>query len=109
MPFTGNEDHEITLAVAAAMTKRYRDTLPAQGGVLGHYIGKGVIEDILAQSNCVGVRIYYALDENNKKQLVVTGVKADQDDLYQGILADKTLLCPTFCATDNPLNSDVTP
>jgi hypothetical protein len=107
MAFTGNENHDITLAAAAVMTKRYRDSLPSAGGIIGHYIGKATIQNILDQNECVGIRVYHALDADNVKQLVITGVKSDQNDLYTGILAENTVLCPNLCAADNPLNSDV--
>jgi hypothetical protein len=105
MSFTGNEDQQISLSTAAEMTKRYRDSVAA-GTVLGHYIAKGILESILAQGGCVGIRAYRAIDENGSPTLVVTGVDANEDDLYNGTLADKTFSCPPRCGVDNPLNTD---
>ncbi len=103
MAFTGNEDHNIPLTTAAAWTKNYRDANPSQ--VKGHYFGKEAIADILDQADCVGIRIYYALDDTGKKQLVVVGVKSDENDLYNGLLADRSIQCPPNCGISNPLNS----
>lgn len=107
MSFTGNEDHEFPLAEAAQWTKNYRDSVPA-GSVKGHYFGRKILEDILAQDDCVGIRIYYALNDDGVKQLIISGVDADENDIYQGTLAEKSFLCPSRCGVANPLNSDVT-
>lgn len=106
MAFTGNENHDITLSEAAAMTKKYRDANPTQ--IKGHYFGKKAIQDILNQTESVGIRIYYGLDEDAKKQLVVVGVNSGENDLYNGLLADRSIQCPPNCGISNPLNSNTT-
>lgn len=104
MAFTGNEDHNIPLATAAEWTKNYRDVNPS-GVTLGHFFGKEAITAILAQSNCVGIRMYYALDENGAKQLILVGVTADENDMFNGLLAERSFKCPPICGINNPLNS----
>ncbi|MBX3164704.1 MAG: hypothetical protein KF900_09490 [Bacteroidetes bacterium] len=104
MTFTGNEDHSITLPEAAHLTKNYRDNNPT-GATLGHYFGEKAILKILAQESCVGIRIYYAQKDDGTKQLVITGVNANGDDLYTGVLAEKSQLCPPYCGGSNSLNS----
>lgn len=106
MSFTGNEDQEITLSEASALTANYR-AASASTAVLGHYFGKTIINDILAQEDCVGIRIYYALTSTGEKQLVLVGVDEDENDLCDGVLGDKSFLCPPICGTSNALNSDI--
>jgi hypothetical protein len=36
---------------------------------------------------------------------VISGVKANEDDLDQGLLAEYGIACPTNCGTSNDLNS----
>ena len=106
MAFTGNEDHTITLAAAAAWTKNFRDTLVAgQDATIGHYFSKSYIEEILAQDDCVGIRIYHALDGDGNRQLVIAGVKSNEDDLGQGIIAEHGLKSPPRGGASNSLNS----
>lgn len=105
MSFTGKEDHSIPLATAAQWTKNYRDANPASA-TIAHFFGKDAIQAILDQANCVGIRIYYALDENGAKQLIVVGANAAGDDLYQGLLAERSASCPSNCSSPNPLNSN---
>lgn len=104
MSFTGNEDHSITLQEASEWTANYRETI-SQGDTIAHFFGKTAINAILAQSNCVGIRIYYALDANGAKHLVITGVDSSENDLYNGLLAERSKQCPTNCSAPNSLNS----
>lgn len=103
MNLTGNENHDITLSAAAAMTKRYRESVPP-GSIISHCFGKQAIKAILDQPGCVGMRVYYGLNAENTKQLIVTGVAADGNDMYEGLLAERTFYCPPECAAANPLN-----
>lgn len=102
--FKGDENHDISLAEAAEMTARFRDTISA-GDKIGGFFGKTAIKNILQQEGCVGIRYYYGLDGNDKPVLVLVGVDANGDDLYQGNLAEVSFPCPTYCSTANELNS----
>ena len=104
MTFTGNEGAVITLAEGAEMTANYRATINI-GETIGHAVGKNLFNSILDQSGCVGIRIYYALDENDEKQLVLVGVDSDGNDMASGVIVDKSISCPTRCSFKNPLNS----
>lgn len=101
--FTGNEDHQITLAEAAAMTKRYRLSVPT-GSRKGGFFGRAAIEAILAQANCVGIRYYYGLNSTGEPVIILAGTDANEDDLYKGELAEFAIPCPTQCGSSNPLN-----
>lgn len=108
MTYTGNENHDISLDAAAQMTKNFRDTVSTTA-TIALYFGKKAIQDILNQENCVGLRLYYAINENSQNQLVAVGVDSSGNDLYQGKLADRALCCPNYCSSANPLNSNMTP
>jgi hypothetical protein len=103
MSFTGNEDHSITLAEASAWTKTYRTANPQ--AIKGHFFGKTAIQAILNQADCVGMRLYYAIDDKGQKQIIVVGVDANENDLYNGLLAERSRPCPPYCGTGNPLNT----
>lgn len=102
MSFTGNEDHGITLTQASAWTRNYRTANP--GEIKGHFYGKTAIQNILNQSSCVGIRIYYALDDAGVKQLVIVGVTADEADQENGLLAERSRPCPPYCGPRGSLN-----
>ena len=130
MPITTQEDQHISLNDAAAMTLKFRQSNPvgsviahlfsrdvideilAQfiqskpvGGVIAHLFTKEIIMEILNQANCEGIRIYHGIDAANMPVLVVSGVDANKNDLYQGTLAEHAEKCPIFCSGQNPLNS----
>ncbi len=104
MNFTGNENHQITLEEASALTARYRATANA-ADAKAEYFGKDALISLLSQNACVGVRIYYGVDENNVKKLVLVGVNAEGNDMCEGELMEKGTLCPPICSADNPLNT----
>lgn len=106
MTFTGHEDHSFPLATASEWTRKYRSTV-TEGETIAHYFGGEAIRSILNQleDGCVGIRIYYALDGEGKKQLIVVGVNGQGDDLYEGLLAERSIKCPQDCPASNPLNT----
>ena len=75
---TGCEGGPIKLDEAASWTKNYRDKHP--GETISQFFGKEILERILAQEGCLGIRFYYAVDHAGKKHLVITGVVSDGND-----------------------------
>ena len=57
-PITGNEGAEIELNVAADWTKNHRHRHPK--GVISQFFGQDILNRILQQPDCLGIRIYYA-------------------------------------------------
>lgn len=103
MSLQEDQNHDFPLDTASEWTANYRKANPNQ--INAHAFGKNAIKKILAQDNCIGLRIYYALDENGVKQLIVVGVDANANDLYEGLIAERSMPCPPLCGTKNPLNS----
>ncbi len=102
MSYTGYEDHSITLQDAADLTSNYRTSHP--GAIKGFYYSKQAITAILNQTDCVGIRIYYGEDDLGVSKLVIAGVKADEDDMETGLLAEFGNPCPPH-GSANSLNS----
>ncbi len=108
MPIDGNEDHRVPLEVARRLTKRFRDGARGRGGPRtphAHGVSRKVIEDILAQPGCMGLRIYHALDDQGEETLVIVGTTAEEQDMTSGVIAEQTRPCPPFCG-DSELSSD---
>ena len=102
--FTGNENHHISLQEASEMTRAYRKTQPGQ--TIAHFFGKQALMDILNQSNCVGVRIYYANDPiTGQKHLVIVGAEPNMNDISSGLIAERGMSCPSYCSKSNQLNT----
>jgi hypothetical protein len=104
MAFTGNEDQHISLEDAAKLTGTYRQSA-GDGATLGGYFSRNSINLLFDQAACVGIRVYYGLTEDKKPQMVIVGVNAEGDDLYQGTILEHALTCPPFCSRPNQINS----
>jgi hypothetical protein len=60
-PITGKEGAEIELHVAAEWTKNHRERYPS--GTLSQFFGIEILQRLLSQPGCLGIRIYYANSE----------------------------------------------
>ena len=101
MAFTGDEDQTVQLSDATIFTKNYRDSV-SDGDFLGGYFSKHSILKILDQQTCVGIRIYNAIDDDEKNTYVVVGVTVDEKDMVDGELAEFVVGCPPRCPDDSP-------
>jgi len=60
-PITGKEGSPIDIDLAASWTKNYRHKHPKE--TISQFFGKEILEKILSQENCLGIRFYYAFDK----------------------------------------------
>ncbi|MEN9948539.1 MAG: hypothetical protein RL106_1362 [Bacteroidota bacterium] len=103
MNFQTNTGEVITLQEASEMTKRFREST-WNTGTIALAAGGDLVSQILSQTGCKGVRMYFALDADNQIQLVMVGVDENGDDMYEGVLVDRFRGCPPTCPSKNPLN-----
>lgn len=68
-------------------------------------MGKEKIKAILDQSECEGIRFYFAVNDNGENTLVLVGADSNQNDMVNGLIADHLVTCPIFCSNSNSLNS----
>lgn len=68
---------EISHELGAKMVKDFQDANPQD--VTANYIGRNILESILAQPDCAGIRFYNALNEMGEKTLVYVGVDMNED------------------------------
>ena len=99
--FTANAGEEIGLELGAQFISSYRKANPSD--VTSYYIGRQILEQVMAQPGCVGIRFYNAYNEAGVKTLVYVGVSAEgtdmlnvttvntngQLDVQKGIVADR--------------------
>ena len=104
MEYTGKEDHSVSLADAAKMTKAHRSSAKP-GDVNAHYVGREAVETILKHPGCVGIRWYHAQHPRGHHTLVAVGVDKAGNDLTQGPICEEVKPCPPFCSSANALNS----
>lgn len=99
--FNGTEGAPIERDIAANWTRNYREKAepdPVQGVVIkGHFFGREILQKILDQDGCMGIRMYYARDEKGQQQLILVGATAEGEDMTGGTIADKSRFCPPDC------------
>ncbi len=103
MSFNGTEGAPIELDKAASWTANYRNA--NSQGIKAHFFGKDILNEILAQEGCEGIRIYYALDDDGTQQLILVGADASENDMVDGVVADYSRPCPNVCGVSNSLNT----
>ena len=102
MSFTGKEGAAITIEEAQAMIGRYRTKYATKEGsdepsdTIWVFSGREIIQQILDQEGCVGIRFYFGEREGHK-DIVMIGVDKDENDLVKGVIADRSSACPPDC------------
>ena len=106
--FDGTEGDPISRGTAKTWTANFKELNP--GGTEAHFFGKDIIRQILAEEGCVGIRMYYALDDHQQRQIILVGVDAQGENLMpQGqtldgtdsnLIGDASWPCPAFCSGD---------
>ena len=76
---TANIGEEIGAELGAQMISSYRQSNPTD--VAGYFIGRNIIEQVLAQPGCIGIKFYNAYNEAGRKTLVYVGVNAAGNDM----------------------------
>jgi hypothetical protein len=107
--FRGNEGKSMDEALVKKWIQQHADHHETKA----HFFGREIIEKILRQPDCVGIRIYYAMDNKNQKQLILVGGdergnnmwpsakpkrgKKMLDDDGGNTVADMSAPCPPNC------------
>jgi hypothetical protein len=97
-----NTGGPILLATAATWTQKFRTDNPT--AIKAHFFGSNIINDILAQPDCVGIRMYNAIDDSNAATIILVGVDSNAQDITTGIVADMSAPCPQNCASNSVLS-----
>jgi hypothetical protein len=100
--FDGTEGDAITLAAASDLTERFRGNYSSQPKA--RFFGKDIINQILAQTGCKGIRMYHGVNSSGLLEIVLVGADANGNDMLN-LIADISTPCPSVCSTTNDLNS----
>jgi hypothetical protein len=100
--YKGDEKHVVSLEEATRYVKNFRSN-PLAPATKGGYFGRNIFEKILAQPGTVGIRYYYAANDDGSPTIVLVGVDSTGDDMVKGVVAEHGLPCPPFCPTVNSL------
>jgi hypothetical protein len=99
-----SQNHQISLADAKRYIQNYRNNPTPDPAYRGGYFWRQIVDTILAQPDCVGIRYYYAKADNGTPTIVVVGVDASGTDMEGGVIGEFTLPCPPYCDTNSSLS-----
>ena len=77
---TAEVGEDIGLELGMKMVKDYFD---ATGDRLNHFVGKNILIKILSQPDCVGIKIYKALNEEGIQTYVMVGLDSKADAILE--------------------------
>jgi hypothetical protein len=107
--FDGTEGKPLALATFKTWTADYKASLKDPDTTLAHFFGFQIINKILAEKGCMGIRVYYGIDDAGEKQVMLVGAKENGDNLFPATdalnpndpntIADFSYPCPPYCNT----------
>ena len=92
----------ISLVDAKSMTHRYQDSVP-EGTTISCKVDKTQLIAMLNQEDCQGLRIYFALNEEERLTTVLVGSDSSGSDMVTGLIVNQPSLCPPKCPPASPL------
>jgi hypothetical protein len=69
---------------------------------------KSAINDLLAQSDCSGIRIYFSMGIDYKVKVTIVGFDSNEKDILptnEELIVEEGKRCPDDCPPSSPLNS----
>lgn len=103
MALTGKEGGPIERADARRWTANYRAS--GTGKTNSHLFGAETVKQLLEQPGCVGLRLYYALNDEGQQQMLLVATDAEGSDLPESDVLDKSMICPPDCMAGGDLDS----
>jgi len=94
---------EISHELAADFIKSYDQAYPNE--TKWYCMGKNILEQILAQPGCAGIRFYNGINEKGQKTLVYVGMDASGNDIVKRVVVEENGMistAPAIVADRNP-------
>jgi len=105
-PFTGAEETWMSEDVSTRWIANYGTQYPQ--GLIAHFFGFQIINQILNETDCIGIRMYYALNDSGVQQILLVGVNSKGENILPllnggrvedggATIADASYPCPSYC------------
>jgi len=78
---------KISHELAGSFIQSYTEKHP--NDIVSYHIGRNIIDQILSQPGCVGMRFYNALNEAGQKTLVYVGIDASGKDIMKKVVVQE--------------------
>lgn len=99
-PFDPTRNHAISFEGAATLVQRFQGNAPA-GEHLASAFNRSAFEQLLAQPDAAGIRIYRAQHEDGSPGMVLVAVDAQGQDLAgpNSVFIHYGTDCPPYCVS----------
>ncbi|KAA3617744.1 MAG: hypothetical protein D8M58_00665 [Calditrichaeota bacterium] len=105
MKLYGGKDHRISIDYARELTRNFRAEKKTGESISGLF-DKETVLAVLNQQDCIAMRYYHGINEEDKNVIVIVGVDKHGYDILDGVIIEKAFPCPPFCGDINDLNAD---
>jgi hypothetical protein len=101
-PFDPNRDHRIPREEAASLIQTFQIQASAES-LFAMAFNRSAFEQLLAQPDAAGIRIYRALHPDGSPTLVMVAVDAVGEDLadQDAVFAQTGTGCPPYCVSQS--------
>lgn len=96
-----NANHQVDLRTAIRLIRNHKannaNNLAASSSssqAKGGFFARNAFDKILAQPGVVGIRYYYAQNDDGSPTIVLVGVNAIGQDIVSGAIMEMLVLCP---------------
>ena len=103
--YDGSDAGPIDLNLAKSWVAKFKKNA-GPNEIQSRYFGRDVIDQILAQQGCTGLRIYYAINDGGERVMIISGVDSTGANMVstsptlvagENTLADFSWPCPGSC------------
>jgi hypothetical protein len=85
--------HSISREEAVLLVRRRPAKISGRGGHLPRHI----LDELLAQPGCEGVRFYFGTKPDGAMTMVFVGIDGNERDMTDGAIMQDFFPCPPFC------------
>jgi len=98
-PLSQTRRHFVSRDEAALLLRRRPTRITQRGG----HFPRSVIDQLLAQPGCSGLRFYFGTKADGSLTLVFVGMDEGERDMTDGLIVEDFFPCPPFCDATSTL------
>jgi hypothetical protein len=95
----GGKRHFVTREEAALLLSRRPTRITGRGG----HLPRTVIDQVMSQPGCTGLRFYFGTKPDGSMTLVFVGIDEQERDMTDGAIVEDYYPCPPFCDATSSL------
>ncbi len=102
--YDGSDGGRIDLTTARQWAQNYRSAYP--NDIRSYSFGRDILDQILSQPGCTGIRVYMAVTPQNERTLLIAGVNSKGETMLpssptvvpgENSILEFSFPCPPYC------------